>query len=85
MRATCKSMSEDLNKSELLEALGAHLAHQRVEAGLTGAELARRCLVDRQAIDRIEKGNTNPTYFTLAKIAHSLGTTVGELLDGLGK
>ena len=75
-------MSEDINKEKLLEQLGDHIASKRKELDISGAELARRCLVDRQAIDRIERGKTNPTFFTLAKIARALGISVNELLDG---
>ncbi len=76
-------MSEDLNKKKLLEKLGSHIAAKRKEYGISGAELARRCLVDRQAIDRIERGKTNPTFFTLAKIAKALECSVEKLFDGL--
>lgn len=77
-------MATEFDRSEALEALGKHLAAKREAYGINGAELARRCFLDRQAIDRIEKGKTNPTFVTLKKIALALECTVEELLKGAG-
>jgi putative transcriptional regulator len=77
-------MNEESNKAELLIRLGSHIAKVRTEKGLSGAELARRCFLDRQAIDRIERGKTNPTFLTLMKIAEALEISLEELVLGSG-
>ena len=76
-------MNEESNKAELLIRLGSHIAKVRAEKGLSGAELARRCFLDRQAIDRIERGKTNPTFLTLMKIAEALDITLSKFLEDL--
>lgn len=77
-------MQDDINKAELLIRLGRHIAQVRTEKGLTGAELARRCDLDRQAIDRIEHGKTNPTFLTLVRISEALGIPFELLVSGSG-
>jgi putative transcriptional regulator len=39
---------------------------------------------DRQSIERIESGKTNPTLFTLHEIAQALEITVSDLTKNLG-
>jgi putative transcriptional regulator len=77
-------MKEETKKAELLVRLGNHIAKVRAEKGLSGAELARRCFLDRQAIDRIEHGKTNPTFLTLMRIAEALEISLEGLVSGSG-
>jgi transcriptional regulator with XRE-family HTH domain len=50
-----------------------------MQKGMTQADLARECLKDRQAIERIESGRTNPTLKTLYEIAQALEVPLMEL------
>ncbi len=52
----------------------AGLKRAREKAGLTLAEVARRCRIDEPALSRLENGhNANPTVETLWKYAAALG------------
>jgi transcriptional regulator with XRE-family HTH domain len=55
-------------------ALLAGLKQAREEAGLSLAEVAKRCRIDQPALSRLENGhNANPTVETLWKYAAALG------------
>lgn len=76
---------KDLTKQEkdgYLKALGLHIKIKREEVGINASELAKRMLLDRSHIARIEKGNTNPTSTTLRSIASALEITLEELFKG---
>jgi DNA-binding XRE family transcriptional regulator len=66
---------------EYLQKLGSHIAKKRLEAGLTQSKLAAAIDMDRQNMNRIEKGRTNPTILTLKMIADELKIQVKDLLD----
>ncbi|RYH20551.1 MAG: XRE family transcriptional regulator, partial [Alcaligenaceae bacterium] len=53
--------------------LGARLKKLRIEANRSQDELAFDCELDRTYISLIERGRANPSLWTLATIAHSLG------------
>ena len=48
--------------------------------GLTQVELARAADVGRVTLVRLENGEQNPRFKTLAALARALGTDVPELL-----
>jgi len=54
-----------VNKEELAKKLGKRIIQLREKKGWTQSDLARACMKDRQSIERIENGKTNPTLFTL--------------------
>ena len=72
----------DKEKLELQIRFGKHLKKLRIKADLTGAELARRCFVERHHIIRLERGETNPTLYTLTKLCDALKISLDELLKG---
>lgn len=50
------------------------LKKAREEAGLSLADVAERCAIDKSALSRIESGqHINPTISTLCRYAHALG------------
>jgi ribosome-binding protein aMBF1 (putative translation factor) len=50
------------------------LKKARETAGLSLADVAERCAIDKAALSRIESGqNINPTVSTLCRYAHALG------------
>ncbi len=62
--------------------LGRRLRALRVAAGLTQAELARRTGIHRPNIARVEAGRHTPSLDTLARIAHAIGVSATQVLDG---
>jgi len=70
-----------MNDSDYLIALGLNIKRIRSEKGLMQLELADLCGLDKQALYRIEKGNTNVTVKTLRRIAKALDVTVIDLLN----
>ena len=71
----------DKLKEEFQKKLGRHIVSLREKQGLSQAELARKCEKDRQSLERIENGKTNPTAFYLSEIANALGISLKDLFD----
>jgi transcriptional regulator with XRE-family HTH domain len=65
---------------EYLKKIGNRIRTIRKEKHLKQIELGYRCDLDKQAMSRIELGDTNPTILTLKKIADALEIDVSELL-----
>lgn len=68
-----------MNKKEYQIALGKNLKKIREAKGMGLQELAIKCNKERQSIDKVEKGTTNPTTFYMYEIAQALGVEVSEL------
>jgi transcriptional regulator with XRE-family HTH domain len=64
---------------ELAAKVGERIVHLREKKGWTQSDLARACMKDRQSIERIENGKTNPTLFTLLEIANVLEVPMVDL------
>jgi len=71
----------DKAKSNFLKSLGKRVAFLREKNGLNQSELALECEKDRQSINRLEKGNINPSIFYLYQISKALNVSLTELLD----
>ena len=74
-----------MEKSELLKLIGKRIKEVRLSKGITQLELVIRMedssgRIDETNISRIESGRTNPTIYTLHRIAIALETTVDELV-----
>lgn len=54
---------------------GVILKQLRESAGLTQSELGERCGMAYQAIARIERGENEPSWPTVLKLARALGVT----------
>lgn len=67
-------------KDVILKKLGECIIQIRKEKKLTQAELAHSINKDQQSIQRLEKGNVNPSFYYLLEIAEGLGVDVVELL-----
>lgn len=63
-----------------LQRLGAQVRVLRVKRSLTQVELASKCGLDRNYIGMLERGERNPSYITLLKIAQGLGISLSVLL-----
>ena len=70
------SMNDDLQK------LGERVRIFRAEVGLSQEKLAAQCGFDRTYISLVERGQRNPSFTNLIKLAHGLGTTLSQLTSG---
>ena len=70
-----------MDKNEELIKLGHHIAKIRKEKGVTQDNLGYDSEVDPRTISRIEVGEIEPKFFTLLKIAKSLGIRLRDLID----
>ena len=68
-----------MSRQELL-VLGRIIREKREAKGLTQAELAAKSGVDRNYIGMVERGERNPSYLSLHKIALGLGLSVNNLI-----
>ena len=71
----------DKAKINFLKKLGSRIKYLREENGLNQTELANECDKDRQSINRLEKGNINPSAYYLYQISQALKVPVKDLLD----
>jgi len=69
-----------MTKDEFLKKLGNNVVRIREQAGLNQTELAMRCNKDRQSINRLEKGNINPSAYYLFELAEELKIPLSDLL-----
>ena len=71
-----------MNKIEFQKKLGKHIKEIREGKGITAAELARRCFMDKPNIHKLETGKFNPSAFYLAKICKGLDISLHDLFSG---
>ncbi len=72
-----------LRKEPLLKKLGNRIRKIRTDKGLSQVELANSIGKDQQSIQRLEKGNVNPTFFYLKEIASGLDVEIDEIVNKL--
>lgn len=72
-------MKSTENASQLIQ-LGARVRELRMKKSLTQVELASKCSLDRNYIGMLERGERNPSYVTLLKIAQGFGIPLSQLL-----
>lgn len=65
---------QELNK------LGQIIRDKREALGLTQIEVAEKAGLDRNYIGMVERGERNPSYLSLIKIAKGLNMTVDQLI-----
>ncbi|MBE6299226.1 MAG: helix-turn-helix transcriptional regulator [Bacteroidales bacterium] len=68
-----------MRKEELVK-LGKIVRVKRMQRNLTQTELSIRAKVDRNYIGMLERGERNPSYLSLMKIANGLEISIKELL-----
>ncbi|ROI04316.1 XRE family transcriptional regulator [Kaistella haifensis] len=71
-----------MDKAEILKSIGKKIRKVRLEKGLTQLDLVGRIHgdIDVTNISRIEAGRTNPTIFTLYRLADALEVSILDLL-----
>lgn len=62
-----------------LNALGNAVKKRRAELHLTQEQLAERCEFDRTYISLIERGQRNPSFLNLLRLANGLGISISQL------
>ena len=71
-----------MEKSEILKKVGKRIKEVRLQNGISQADLVGKMQgeIDPTNISRIESGRSNPTVFTLFRIAEALGVPLNELM-----
>lgn len=71
-----------MDKAELLKNIGKKIRKVRLEKGLTQLDLVGKMQgdIDVTNISRIEAGRTNPTIFTIYRLAEALEVSILDLL-----
>ncbi len=69
-----------VDEKATLQNLGLHIRKVRKSKGLTQEQLAELCEFDSTYISLLERGERNPPYLTLCKVADKLGVSVKDLL-----
>lgn len=67
-------------ESQALNNLGQIIREKREALGLTQIEVAEKAGVDRNYIGMVERGERNPSYLSLIKIAAGLNMSVDQLI-----
>ena len=72
-----------MEKEELLKFVGKKIQEIRLSKWLTQVDLVGKIEgeIDTTNISRIEAGRTNPTIFTLYRIANALEVSLSEIVE----
>ena len=65
---------------EEVQKLAENLKRIRAEKDISQGDIVKSTGIDKAMISNIENGKTNPTLATIAKLAKSIGVSVGELM-----
>ena len=71
------------DKEELQKAIGQRIKQIRESKNIAQQDLAASCNFEKSNMARLEAGNTNPTLYTLKKIAENLKVTLEDLVKDL--
>ncbi len=69
------------DKQKLQIALGNRIKTLRESKNVSQQDIAGLCNIEKSNFSRIEAGRTNPTIYTLSKIADNLNVPLTELVD----
>ena len=72
-----------MKKEELLKKIGEQIRVIRIGKGLTQKQLAHLIGKDQQSIQRLEAGNSNPSYIYLCENANGLNVSLLDILNSL--
>ncbi|WP_417363653.1 helix-turn-helix domain-containing protein [Galbibacter sp.] len=72
-----------MEKAELLKNVGKRIQELREQKGFTQVDLAGKIQgeFDTTNVSRIESGRTNPTLYTLYRIAEALEVPLKDIID----
>lgn len=71
------------DKEELQKAIGKRIKELREAKNIPQQELAYACNFEKSNMARLEAGKTNPTLYTLKKIADNLKVNLEDLVKDL--
>ena len=72
-----------VERKTYLKIIGLNVKRERIKKGFSQMELAYRCGKDQPSINRLERGNVNPTIYYLAEIAAGLEIEINALFHGV--
>lgn len=72
-----------MEKGEKIVKLGNNVKELRVKKGISQTDLAYKIGKDQPSINRLEKGNINPSFLYLSEIVEGLEVSISELLKDL--
>jgi transcriptional regulator with XRE-family HTH domain len=70
-----------MKKEKLQLSIGKRVKMLREEKGIPQQDLAAKCNIEKSNFSRLEAGGTNPTLYTLKKIAENLNVSLSELVN----
>lgn len=71
------------DKEQLQKAIGKRIKELRESKNIPQQDLAYACNFEKSNMARLEAGNTNPTLYTLKKIAENLKVKLEDLVKDL--
>ncbi len=71
------------DKKKLQSAIGKRIKELRESKNIPQQDLAAACDFEKSNMARLEAGNTNPTLYTLKKIAENLKVNLEDLVKDL--
>lgn len=71
------------DKKRLQKAIGQRIKELRISKNITQQDLAAACNFEKSNMARLESGNTNPTLYTMKKIADNLDVFLEDLIKEL--
>ena len=69
------------DKHKLQKAIGKRIKLLRESKKISQQDIAGLCNIEKSNFSRLEAGGTNPTLYTLSKIAEHLNVSLKELVD----
>jgi len=70
-----------MRDTKALEVFGNHIRNIRLQRNLTQEDVAKLCCIDRNYIGMLERGERNPSFLSLLKLAQGLNISLKELFD----
>ncbi|WP_298767343.1 helix-turn-helix transcriptional regulator [uncultured Polaribacter sp.] len=69
------------DKKQLQLAIGRRIKKLREQRDIPQQDLAAKCNLEKSNLSRLEAGGTNPTIYTLQRIADNLGVSLTEIVN----
>ncbi|TYA53054.1 helix-turn-helix domain-containing protein [Formosa maritima] len=69
------------DKEQLQLAIGKRVKSLREERDIPQQDLAAKCNIEKSNLSRLEAGGTNPTLYTLKRIADNLGISLCDIVN----
>ncbi|MEE4001447.1 helix-turn-helix transcriptional regulator [Tenacibaculum sp. FZY0031] len=70
-----------VDNEQLKKKIGQRIVALRSQKGWSQSDLAKACNKDRRTLEKLEKGEVNPTIYSLLEICNALGISLKELVN----